>query len=368
MEILITGSEGFIAKNLIYRLNNLKNVKLNLFSKKANLQNLEKLIIKSDYIIHLAGENRSHKKNDFKKNNFLLSKKISEIIISNKLDKKIIYSSTTRYKENNYYGESKLKSENVLKKITKSTQSKLKIYRLPNVFGKWSKPNYNSVIATFSFSISRGKNINLFNENKYLNIIYIDDLIDQFMKDIFSKRINNGVKRLNKIYKITPSQIYKLLSLMNSQRSYLKIKKYNKHLLKNLYSTLISFYPGTKFKYPISTNEDRRGIFAEIMRLGSSGQFSFFTINKKQERGEHYHNTKVEKFLILTGKVRFIFYDLNTKKRIKIDISDKDYNIIESIPGYVHKLINIGNSKVIGVIWSNEEFNRNDPDTFNHKI
>lgn len=368
MEILITGSDGFIAKNLIYRLRNLNNVKINLFSKKTNPQNLEKLIIKSDCIIHLAGENRSNKKSDFNKNNFLLSKKISDIIISNKLEKKIIYSSTSRYKENNNYGKTKLKSEVILKQITNLSNSKLKIYRLPNVFGKWSKPDYNSVIATFCYLISRGKKVNLFNENKYLKIIYIDDLIDQFIKDIFSKRINNNIKKLKKIYKITPKQMYLLLNTMNYQRNYLKIKKYNKTLLKNLYSTLLSFYPPAKFKYTIKTNIDNRGNFVEIMRLGNFGQFSFFTINKKKERGGHYHDTKVEKFIILNGKVRFVFFDLNKRKRIKIDISSKDYSIIETIPGYAHKLINIGNTKVTGVIWSNEEFNKNDPDTFNYKI
>ena len=155
---------------------------------------------------------------------------------------------------------------------------------------------------------------------------------------------------------------------MNSERSYLKIKKYNKNLLKNLYSTLLSFYPSEKFKYSIKSNIDNRGNFAEIMRLGNFGQFSFFTINEKKERGGHYHDTKVEKFIILNGNVRFIFFDLNKRKRIKIDISDKDYSIIETIPGYVHKLVNIGKTKVTGVIWSNEEFNKNDPDTFSHKI
>ena len=166
MEILITGSDGFIAKNLICRLKNFNNIKINLFSKNTNIKNLEKFIIKSDCIIHLAGENRSKKKSDFYKNNFLLSKKISNIIISNKLDKKIIYSSTARYLEKNDYGKTKLKSETILKKITNSTKSKLKIYRLPNVFGKWSKPNYNSAIATFCHLISRNKKPSFFNENK----------------------------------------------------------------------------------------------------------------------------------------------------------------------------------------------------------
>ena len=368
MEILITGSDGFIAKNLISRLRNFNNVKLNLYSKKTDPKKLQKLIIQSDQIIHLAGENRSKKKDDFHKNNFLLSKRIADIIVSNNLNKKIIYSSTTQFKENNYYGKTKIRGEAVLKNIISLTKSKLKIYRLPNVFGKWSKPNYNSAIATFCYLISRGKKVNLFNENKYFQIIYIDDLIDQFIKDIFSKKLNNGIKKLKHIYKVTPKQLYELLSIMNKQRSFLKIGRYNKVLLKNLYSTLLSFYPSKKFKFPITVNTDKRGDFAEIMRLGNNGQFSIFTINKNEERGGHYHDTKVEKFIILNGKVRFIFFDLNTKKRIKIDISDKDYSIIETIPGYVHKLINIGNSKVTGAIWSNEEFSKNDPDTFNYKI
>ena len=140
------------------------------------------------------------------------------------------------------------------------------------------------MIATFCYLISRGKKPIFFNENKYLKIIYIDDLIDQFIKDIFSKKINNKIKKLNKIYKITPKQIYFLLNIMNSQRSYLKIKNYNKTLLKNLYSTLLSFYPSVKFKYPFKTNIDDRGNFAELMRLGNFGQFSFLQSKKKRER------------------------------------------------------------------------------------
>ncbi len=364
MNILVTGSEGFIAKNLIVQL---KNLKCNIikFNKNHNVKDLENKILKSDFIFHLAGENRSNNNKDFFKNNVNLSKKISEIIISKKLNKKIIFSSSTQVLKNkkSIYAKTKLMAEKELTKCTKKTNSVISIYRLPNIYGKWSKENYNSVFATFAYNISRSKNIRIFNSKNKLKLIYIDDLVDLFLQECkFNKK--NKIKHIKNYILITPKKLAEILMYFQINRTWFGIKNVDTFVLKKMYSSFLTYAPPSKYVYKLKKKEDHRGYFTEFLKMGNSGQISYFTIKKGKIRGMHYHNTKIEKFLILKGKAKFKFKNLINDKTKTYILKENEHKVIETVPGWIHTIKNIGMETVFGIIWANEEFKINKSDTY----
>ncbi len=362
MNILVTGSKGFIAKNLILRL---KSEKINIleFNKINNFSDLEDKIIKSDIIFHLAGENRSDQDKNYYKNNLNLTEQIAEVIKKRKLNKKIIFSSTAQVIKSNIYGKTKLLSEKALKECTKKTKSIIKIYRIPNVFGKWSRPNYNSIFATFAYNISRYRKINLFNSNKKIKFIYIDDLIDIFIKDC-KLGGRNQTKNITNYFSITPKKLAETLIYFREKRNWFGLNDIEKLILKKMYSSYLTYISTGKFTYKLKKNLDVRGYITEFLRMGNAGQISCFTINKGKVRGLHYHHTKIEKFMILKGKVRFDFKNLSNGKIRKFYLKENDQKVIETVPGWLHTLKNIGIESVIGIIWTNEEFDIKKTDTY----
>ena len=363
MNVLVTGSNGFIAKNLIIRL---KSLKYNIikFNKKNNYYQLENKILKSDIIFHLAGENRSNNKKDFVKNNYDLSKTISEIIIEKKLKKKIIFSSSTQViKNKNIYAKTKLLSEKVLTKCTKKTGSVISIFRIPNVYGKWSKENYNSVFATFAHNISRSKKIKIFNSSKRIKLIYIDDLIELFLKELnFNKK--NKTVNLKNYFSITSKKLSELFYYFKKNRNWFGIKDVDPIVLKKMYSSFLTYFPTRKYVYNLIKKEDHRGYFTEFLKMGNGGQISYFTIKKGKIRGMHYHNTKIEKFLILKGSVKFEFKNLINNKINTYFLKENEHKVIETVPGWLHTIKNIGKETVYGIIWANEDFEINKSDTY----
>ncbi len=364
MNVLVTGSNGFIAKNLIVGLKNL-NYNVFKFDKKNNLEQLKNKIVKSDIIFHFAGENRSNNKKDFFKNNVNLSKQISEIIIKNQLKKKIIFSSSTQVlnKTKNVYVKTKLLSEKALLHCTKKTKSVISIYRIPNVYGKWSKENYNSVFATFAYNISRSKKIKIFNSANKIKLIYIDDLIELFLKELKYNKKNKIINIKNDV-SITPKKLAELLYHFKKNRNWFGIKNVDSLVLKKMYSSFLTYSPTSQYVYKLRKKEDHRGYFTEFLKMGNGGQISYFTIKKNKLRGMHYHNTKIEKFLILKGKVKFEFKNLVSNKIKTFFLKENEHKVIETVPGWIHTIKNIGNETVFGIIWANEEFKINKSDTY----
>ena len=364
MNVLVTGSEGFIAKNLIIELKHL-NYNIIKFNKKNTPNHLEEKIIKSDIIFHLGGENRSDNKKNFFKNNVKFSKQISDIIIKNRLKKKIIFSSSTQVISNkdSIYGKTKLLAEKELLKCTKKTSSSISIYRIPNVYGKWSRENFNSVFATFAYNISRSKKVKIFNAKDKIKLIYIDDLIELFLKECKFGRKNKIINLKNYIT-ITPNKLAQLLNHFKTYRSWFGIKKVDPIVLKKMYSSFLTYTPTSQYVYKLKKKEDHRGYFTEFLKMGNSGQISYFTIKKGKTRGMHYHNTKIEKFLILKGKVKFQFKNLINRKINTYFLSENEHKVIETVPGWIHTVKNIGMETVFGIIWANEEFEINKSDTY----
>ena len=367
--ILITGSEGFIGKNLRIKLERQNFINLFLFSKKDSFNDLKAYIKNVDIIFHLAGENRSKNENDFELNNTNFTRKLCELIEENyNTNNKritIIFSSTIKVEEETAYGKSKLKSEECLKNLSRKYNLTLIIYRLSNVFGKWSKPNYNSAIATFCHNISRNLDIRIDKSNKVLKLIYIDDLIKDFLVKI--KNCDDfediSYSEVNPIYKLDLKSITEKIFEFNNSRNNNNVCNVGSGFDRKLYATYLSFIPKDNFKRGILKYQDERGLFSELIKTKDSGQFSFFTALPGVTRGVHYHDTKSEKFLVVKGNAEFKLKCIISGLEYTTELSETKLEMIDSIPGWVHQITNIGNDDLIVFVWASEIFDQTNPDT-----
>ena len=371
MNVLITGYNGFIGKNLILSLKNIKKINIQTFGKENNLADLENLISKCSLIFHLAGENRNKKDKNFTINNTDLTSQIVEIIKKKKKKISLIFSSTSQInKKKNIYSKSKIDAENILKKNSNQL-FRVKIYRFTNVYGKWSKPNYNSVVATFCHNLSRNKKVHLSKTNEILDLLYIDDVVSYFLADIRTalKKKYELISKFPNTHKITVHDLAKKINFFKKNRTTLLN---NIELAygfdKFLYSTYLSYIPFNNFQYSIDLIKDARGSFFEFLKSKKNGQISVLIVKPKMIRGNHYHMTKVEKFFILSGKGNFLFKNMISDEKKVISINSKNQQIVESIPGWAHSIMNTGKNDLIVLLWSNEIFNKENADTFPYNL
>ena len=303
MNVLVTGAHGFIGKNLILRLNEL-DIQVSTYTRNNSTQDLEELIKVADFIVHLAGENRPKEEQDFDTVNAGLTAYICDLLRSLGKNIPFILASSTQAKFNNAYGKSKLYAENSVKMLEIDTACSVYIYRLPGVFGKWCKPNYNSVVATFCYNISHDLPIKVSNPDLELTLVYIDDVIEEFLKIIQGVKNNKIELSVQPEYKITLGNLSNQIKMFKESRKTLISERVGNGFIRKLYSTYVSYLSPEQFIYTIPTYGDDRGMFSEILKTKDSGQFSFFTALPGLTRGGHYHHSKTEKFLVIQGKAK----------------------------------------------------------------
>lgn len=364
MEIAVTGANGFVGKNFIYSFVGKKRFNINKITRITSKDEIRKILNKCKILYHFAGVNRPDKKKTFKKDNFELTKFICDYLKEKKIKTQIIFSSSIQVAKNNAYGNSKRRCEKLLLDLKKKNGNNIFILRMPNIYGKWSKPNYNSVVATFCYNIARNKKVYISDPNLFISLLYIDDLVVK-LKEYTKIRSNKKIiVRIKANDKITLQKLYNKIYNFQINRTKKIIGNVSKGLNKKLYSTFISFLPKNKITYNIERKNDSRGSFAEFYKNNDTGQVSFFIAKKGKIRGHHFHHSKVEKFLVVKGKAIFDMFDISTKKKLSFKLDDKNLKIVESIPGYQHYIKNIGNSDLIVLLWSNEIFDVKKPDTF----
>jgi len=367
MKVLVTGANGFIGKNLTIRLNEL-GTQVKAFTRDDSIQDLESLVDEIDFVVHLAGENRPKSERDFGVVNVGLTQSICDAVRLSGRRISIILASSTQATLDNAYGRSKLDAETFLKDFENETRCPVYIYRLPGVFGKWCKPNYNSVVATFCHNISHNLPVQVNNPNFELNLVYIDDVVEEFIKRI------QGVKAEKKELLVLPEYKIKLGDLANQIKAFresrdsLITERVGSGLVSKLYSTYLSYIPPEKFSYSIPVYGDERGIFAETLKTKDSGQFSFFTVKPGVTRGGHYHHSKTEKFLVVQGRAKFGFRHVGSGETYEIITTSKELKIVETVPGWSHDITNIGAEDMMVILWANKIFDPNNPDTIDHKV
>lgn len=363
-KILITGSHGFIGKNIKQKLYELKLFDILEFNKDDSDAVLFEKVKICDVIIHLAGENRPSDSSLYEKTNVVLTEKLCNFSIKANSKKHIIFSSSTQALSDTDYGKSKLSAENLIKNLTNNNLISATVFRFPGIFGKWCKPNYNSVVATFCNNVINGLPLEIHDPLKKISLCYIDDIVFDISNAI---NINDSVYQLrapSNIYEISLGDLARKIIFFNSQSKTNLIGEVGFGIDRALYSTYLSYLPFNNFSYPLSANSDHRGSFVEFLKTEKSGQVSYFTVKSGATRGQHYHHTKNEKFLVVHGKAKFRFKHILTDEIHDLEVASQNPRIVQSIPGWAHEITNLLDSEMVVLIWANEIFDNNAPDTY----
>lgn len=364
MNILVTGANGFIGRNLCVHLNEAGFENIETITRADNVESFDNKVKSADFIYHLAGINRPYNNDEFNLGNIDLTQKIVDTLVKNGRDTPILLTSSIQAELNNPYGVSKAGAESVITSYREKTGGLVYIYRLPNVFGKWCKPNYNSAVATFCYNTINDLPITVHNIDAELNLVYIDDVCHTFVS-LLTDTPSEGVGfcEIQPVYKTTVGKVVELINDFKQIRSSLIINKVGAGFERALYSTYLSYLKPEQFTYNVPSYTDERGSFCEMLKTTDSGQFSFFTAHPGITRGGHYHHTKNEKFLVLKGKARFKFKHIVTGEEYELNTSEDVRTIVETVPGWTHDITNVGSEELIVMLWANEIFDRDKPDT-----
>lgn len=365
MKILVTGSNGFIGRNLILELKNRNYNDIYEYDIDSNPILLEKYTRDCDFVFHLAGINRPQNENEYMEGNYGFTTMLLNNLKQNSNKAPVLITSSIQAELENPYGKSKKAGEEVLFSYEKETSSKALVYRLPNVFGKWCKPNYNSAIATFCNNIANDLEIIINDPSVVMNLVYIDDVVEEFIKALDGKE--NKINKYCMVpitYTITLRRIVELIRGFRESRMNLMVPDMSNEFEKKLYSTYLSYLPKDEFKYPLKMNIDDRGSFTEFIKTPDRGQVSVNISKPGITKGNHWHNTKNEKFLVVKGKGIIKFRKVDSSEVIEYHVSGEKLEVLDIPVGYTHSIINEGNSDMVTVMWANEAFNPEKPDTY----
>ena len=367
--IIVTGSDGFIGKNLILALRRLEGINVYGYDINDDISFLKEAVRRADIIFHLAGVNRPEKTEEYETGNVGFTRMLISMVEESKVKPLIIFSSSIQAALDNPYGLSKRKAEEELINWAKRSGQAVVIYRLPNVFGKWCRPNYNSAVATFCYNIARDLDVRIIDPERVVELVYIDDVVKAFLDNIKDK-LENGVyyNNVTPVFKVTVKKLVEIIKGFKNTRSDLTIPDFSDPFIKRLYATYLSYLPQDKFSYQPEIKVDNRGILVELLKSQASGQIFVSRTKPRITRGNHFHDTKVEKFCVLDGEAIIRFRDVRGKDVIEYQVSGKKITIVDIPPGYTHSIENIGQKELIVLFWANEIFDPENPDTYRLEV
>jgi UDP-2-acetamido-2,6-beta-L-arabino-hexul-4-ose reductase len=365
--VLVTGANGFIGKNLVVRLRELPRFVVIDFVRGDALEALPDLLAHTDSVVHLAGENRPADEAAFAQVNRGLTEAICDALVVERRRSgrqlPLILASSVHAECDNSYGQSKLAAEQAVQGLCAATGHPAVVYRLPGVFGKWCKPNYNSVVATFCHNLARGLPIQINDPVAQLQLVYVDDVVSAFIAALDHPIPDLKRGEVAPVYVTTLGEIAAQIRAFGDCRSSLMSERVGTGLVRALYATYVSYLPNERFAYEVPVHDDPRGVFVEMLKTQDSGQFSYFTAHPGITRGGHYHHTKTEKFLVIKGKAVFRFRHLLTDELFELATSGDKPQLVDTIPGWVHDITNVGDDELVVMLWANEVFDRERPDT-----
>lgn len=364
MKVLITGAGGFIGKNLISHLGERNDVEMRQFNRGDDVSQLNRLVEGVDFIFHLAGVNRPKSPEGFKSGNAELTSALCHAIEASGKPIPVLYTSSSQAELNNEYGESKRAAENSLLELSRRTGSKVYLFRLPNVFGKWARPNYNSAVATFCHNITLGLPIQINDPDAIINLVYVDDVVECFVSAMNGRLSTEVFVDVAPLYSISVGDLANQLQAFKDSRENLISEPVGVGLVRALYSTYVSYLRPDNFAYQVPRHADPRGVFVEMLKTVDSGQFSYFTAFPGVTRGGHYHHSKTEKFLVIKGNALFRFRDIISGEFYELRTNGEKPEIVETVPGWTHDITNVGENEMIVMLWANEIFDREKPDTY----
>lgn len=365
MKILVTGAKGFIGKNLVAELRNRKYTDIFEYEKDSDPSVIEKYCKEADFVFHLAGVNRPKEQSEYMEGNYGFTSYLLETLKKHQNTCPIMISSSIQAELDNPYGRSKKAGEDLLINYGKETGAKVLIYRFPNVFGKWCRPNYNSAVATFCHNIAHDLPISVNDPKVVMNLVYIDDVVNELINALEGKEQKKGyLCHVPVVHTITLGEIVRLIYSFKSSREELSIPDMSDEFTKKLYSTYLSYLPEDKFGYELKMNVDNRGSFTEFIRTKDRGQVSVNISKPGIVKGNHWHHTKNEKFLVVSGKGVIRFRKIDSDDIIEYFVSGEKLEVIDIPTGYTHNIENLGDTDMVTIMWANEPFDPEKPDTF----
>ena len=395
MKILVTGSEGFVGKNLVAALYNIKDNKdrthpelkideIYEYDVNSSPEGLSRFCKDADFVFNLAGVNRPKDQSEFLKGNFGFASALLDALKENKNTCPVMLASSIqatllgRYADGEY-GKSKKMGEDLFFKYGEETGAKVLVYRFPNLFGKWCKPNYNSAVATFCHNTANDLPITVNDRGTQLELLYIDDLVDEMLSALSSREHRCDFDGLTAVpdengrfcfspvtHKVTLGEIADLLSEFKAQPQTLVIPDIpDKSFAKKLYSTYLSYLPKEKVCVPLKMNKDDRGSFTELLKTANCGQFSVNISKPGITKGQHWHNSKWEFFIVVSGTALIEERKIGTDEVLRFRVSGDDIKAVHMLPGYTHNIINLSETEnLVTVMWANEQFDPSKPDTY----
>lgn len=365
MKILVTGSKGFIGKNLIADLKATTTHEILEFDKDTNFALLDSYCAEANFVFHLAGVNRPKIEMEFMQGNFGFTSTLLDTLKKHNNTCSVMISSSIQAALNNPYGESKKSGEDLLKDYNKKTGAKVLIYRFPNVFGKWCRPNYNSAVATFCHNIAHDLPVMVNDPEVILNLVYIDDVVKELVRALDGKEHRQGdICEVPTVHTVKLGDIVSLLESFRASREERSVPNMADAFTKKLYSTYLSYLPEDQFSYPLKMNVDQRGSFTEIIRTPDRGQVSVNISKPGITKGNHWHHSKNEKFLVVSGTGVIRFRKLNSEELIEYFVSGEKMEVVDIPVGYTHNIENIGETDMVTIMWVNEAFDPERPDTY----
>jgi len=365
MKILVTGAKGFVGKNLVWELKNKGFPNIFEYDIDTDPKKLDEYTASCDFVFHLAGVNRPENEEEFMKGNFGFTTVLLDSLIKNENKAPVLITSSIHAEKDNAYGLSKRAGEDAIFEYGQNQGVKVLVYRLQNLFGKWCRPNYNSAVATFCHNIANDLPITINDENTIVPLVYIDDLMAEFLRALDGNE-NRGKKfcSVSPFYKVSLGRIVSLLRFYKESRKSLELADMDDEFSMKLYSTYLSYLSKKDFSYELDMKSDERGFFAEFLKTPERGQVSVNVSKPGITKGNHWHHTKNEKFLVVSGAGKILFRNINEDEIIEYDVSGEKMEVIDVPPGYTHSIVNTGETDLVTVIWVNEVFDSEKPDTY----
>lgn len=368
--VLVTGSNGFIGKNLVEALRRMRDVRVMRFDTDTDSALVDSYLESAEIIYHLAGVNRPKNREEYEIGNAVFTREIIMQIKRLRRSPVFVFASSTQAALDNPYGVSKRKAEEAIKVYAEENCAQVHIFRLPNVFGKWCQPNYNSVVATFCYNIAQGREITISDPSKKIELLYVDDVIRAFLSllEQTPRPLTDGFASVSPTYTITLGDLAKVICSFKDSRSTLVVPNFHDRLTRSLYATYLTYLHQEDFAYSLNKRTDDRGSLAELLKSTSFGQVFVSKTHPGVTRGNHYHNTKAEKFIVVQGDALIRFRHILSDEVFLYKVSAEDFKVVDIPPGYTHSIENIGNSEMVVLFWANEVFDPELPDTILLKV
>lgn len=371
MKVLITGSDGFIGKNLVHTLKQREDIELFLYDIDTDPSLLSEYCRTCDFVFNLAGVNRPQNDDEFIEGNIGFASILLDNLKQHNNKCPVMLSSSTHATLDNSYGKSKKAGEDLFFSYAKSENTKVYVFRFPNVFGKWCRPNYNSAVATFCHNTAHNLPITITDPSIQLTLVYIDDLVSTLIDCLYGKSVINsdGFSYIPVTHKETLGDIVSLLRSFKASRDNFMLPEVTVNSFsQKLYSTYLSYLQTSDFSYSAKMNVDNRGSFTELLKTTNYGQVSVNISKPGIEKGNHWHHTKTEKFIVVSGEAQIQFRKIDSDEIITYELNGEQLEIVDIPPGYTHNIINVGTSDLVTIMWANECFNPSRPDTYFLKV